>query len=402
MTARRFRAALAAHGTSIRPKERSPMDMLDLLLETVKRGASDLHLSAGSPPMMRISKEMFRLRPEPLSPEELHGMLYDSIPDWVKARFEETHDVDFAIELRGAGRFRANLFMQRNGEAAVFRVIKSKIMTLSEMGMPDAVRKLAQKERGLILVTGPTGSGKSTTLAGMIDLINAERQGHIITIEDPIEYIHDSKKCLVNQREVERHTHSFKAALRGALREDPDVILVGELRDLETVELAITAAETGHLVFGTLHTLSAPKTIDRLIDVFDSSRQSQIRAMLAESLEGVISQVMLKKVGGGITVALEIMLCDSAIRTYLREGKIQQIPGHMETHRQQGMTTLEQSLQELLTSGRVTREEVNRVARDLGSLDILLGDNANAPTNPAQRPGGNPPAPNFAGMNIRR
>jgi twitching motility protein PilT len=381
------------------------MDMLDLLLETVKRNASDLHLSAGSPPMMRINKEMVQLRPEPLDPEELHVMLYDSIPDWVKSRFEETNDVDFAMELRGAGRFRANLFRQRHGEAAVFRAIKSKIMTLEEMGMPEAVRNLAKKERGLILVTGPTGSGKSTTLAGIIDQINAERNGHIITIEDPIEYVHESRRCLVNQREVERHTKSFNSALRGALREDPDVILVGELRDLETIELAITASETGHLVFGTLHTLNAPKTIDRLVDVFDSSQQPQIRAMLAESLEAVVSQVMLKKIGGGVTVALEIMLCDSAIRTYLREGKVQQIPGHIETHRHQGMQTLEQSLQELLTYGKVSKEEILRVARDIGTLNILMGESPK-PSSPTP----NAPTANnrsdsnslFAGLNKRR
>ena len=388
------------------------MDMLDLLLETVKRGASDLHLSAGSPPMMRIHGEMTPLRKEPLTAEELHKMLYDSVQDWVKARFEETHDVDFAMELRGAGRFRANLFLQRNGESAVFRTIKSTPPSFDELNLPDVVRQLARKERGLVLVTGPTGSGKSTTLAAMVDLINQERRGHIITIEDPIEFVHPSKGCLVNQREVERHTHSFNAALRGALREDPDVILVGELRDLDTIELAIRAAETGHLVFGTLHTISAPKTIDRLIDVFDSSRQAQIRAQLAESLEGVVSQILLRTAdGSGRVAAREIMLCDAAVRTYLREGKVEQIPGHIETHKQQGMITLEQSLQDLLATGRVTRDEVLKKARDLGSLQILMGGGATAPQGGGQ-PGGmasarptappSQPLPNFAGMNMRR
>ncbi|MBW3624747.1 MAG: type IV pilus twitching motility protein PilT [Armatimonadetes bacterium] len=389
------------------------MDMLDLLLETVKRGASDLHLSAGSPPMMRINGEMVPIRKEPLAPDELHTMLYDSLQDWVKARFEETKDVDFAIELKGAGRFRANLYMQKNGEGAVFRTIKSNPPSFDELRLPDAVRQLARKERGLVLVTGPTGSGKSTTLAAMVDLINSERKGHIITIEDPIEFIHPSKNCLVNQREVERHTHSFNSALRGALREDPDVVLVGELRDLETIELAIRAAETGHLVFGTLHTISAPKTIDRIIDVFDSSRQAQIRAQLAESLEGVVSQILLRTSNGnGRVAAREIMLCDAAVRTYLREGKVEQIPGHIETHRAQGMITLEQSLQELLGSGIVTREEIMKKARDLSSLQILLGQMGGGPNTPPPNiprpamPGSAPSAPanspNLAGLNIRR
>ncbi len=374
------------------------MDMVELLLQVTERKASDLHLSSGAPPMMRIHGEMVKLSPEPLTREEVHNMVYEVLPDRVKARFEETLDVDFAMELKGAGRFRANLFMQRNGEAAVFRTIPSKILTLDDLGMPEAVRSLARKERGLVLVTGPTGSGKSTTLAAMIDLINGERKGHIITIEDPIEFVHPVKSCMVNQREVETNTRSFAAALRAALREDPDVILVGELRDYETIELAVRAAETGHLVFGTLHTVSAAKTIDRMVDVFPADQQEQIRAMVSESLQGVVSQILLRTADGrGRRAALEIMICNSAIRNYIRENKIYQIPSVIETQKQAGMISLEQSLQALIQTGVVTREEAASKARDLESLAILQEASG------ASGPGGQRSAmPSLSGLNLRR
>jgi twitching motility protein PilT len=349
------------------------MDVAELLMEAKQRKASDLHLSAGSPPMMRIHGEMTPVSPEPLGREELHYMLYDILPDRIKAEFEATKDVDFAMELSGVGRFRCNMFMQRNGEGAVFRYIPSTVYSFEELGLPDAVKQLARRDSGLVLVTGPTGSGKSTTLAAMIDLINTERRGHIITIEDPIEFTHQSKNCLVNQREVKSHTKSFAAALRAALREDPDVILVGEMRDYETISLAVTAAETGHLVFGTLHTMSAAKTIDRIIDVFPADRQEEIRAMLASSLQGVVSQLLLRTADGmGRVLALEIMICTPAIRNLIRERKVFQIPSVMETSRAMGMITLEQSLRDLLAIRRVTPEEAMRRAKDLDSLELLL------------------------------
>jgi twitching motility protein PilT len=370
--------------------------MVELLLQVSERKASDLHLSSGAPPMMRIHGEMTRIAQEPLNRQEVHDMVYEILPDRVKARFEETLDVDFAMELKGAGRFRANLFMQKNGEAAVFRTIPTKILSFDELGLPDSVRGLAQKERGLVLVTGPTGSGKSTTLAAMIDLINSERKGHIITIEDPIEFVHPVKNCMINQREVETNTKSFSAALRAALREDPDVILVGELRDYETIELAVRAAETGHLVFGTLHTVSAAKTVDRMVDVFPADQQEQIRAMIAESLQGVVAQILLRTADGrGRRAALEIMLCNSAIKNYIRENKIYQIPSVIETQKQMGMISLEQSLQSLIQSGVVTRQEAASMARDLESLQIL--QDAGPATQPQRSA-----MPSLSGLNARR
>ena len=349
------------------------MDIAELLMEAKQRRASDLHVSAGSPPMLRIHGEMTPVASEPVTREQVHQMLYDILPDRIKAEFEETRDVDFAMELSGVGRFRCNIFVQRNGEGAVFRYIPSTIMSFEELGLPDAVRQLARKESGLVLVTGPTGSGKSTTLATMIDLINTERRGHIITIEDPIEFTHQSKNCLVNQREVRSHTRDFASALRAALREDPDVILVGEMRDYETISLAVTAAETGHLVLGTLHTMSAAKTIDRVIDVFPANRQEEIRAMLASSLQGVISQLLLRTSDGmGRVLALEIMICTAAIRNLIRDKKVFQIPSVIETSRAMGMVTLEQSLRDLLAIRRVTPEEAMRKAKDLESLELLI------------------------------
>jgi len=271
--------------------------------------------------------------------------------------FEETHECDFSFELGDMGRFRVNVFLQRKGEGAVFRTIPTKILTLEELGMPPVLKQFCSKEKGLILVTGPTGSGKSTTLAAMIDYVNNDFEGHILTIEDPIEFVHPSKKCLVNQRELGPHTYSFANALRAALREDPDIILLGEMRDLETIQLALTAAETGHLVFGTLHTSSAPKTVDRVIDVFPPNQQAQIRAQFAESIEAVITQTLIKKKGGGRVAALEIMVGTTAVRNLIREAKVHQLPGTIQVSQKDGMQTMDMALQNLVARGLVTKEE---------------------------------------------
>jgi twitching motility protein PilT len=284
-------------------------------------------------------------------------MIYDIMNDNQRRLFEETHDVDFSFEMGDVARFRVNVFMQRKGEGAVFRTIPTKILTLEQLGMPAILKNLCEKEKGLVLVTGPTGSGKSTTLAAMIDHLNNTFEGHILTVEDPIEFVHTSKKCLVNQRELGPHTHSFANALRAALREDPDVILVGEMRDLETIQLALTAAETGHLVFGTLHTSSAPKTVDRVIDVFPPNQQAQIRAQFAESIEAVVTQTLCKKKGGGRVAALEVMTGSTAVRNLIREGKIHQIPGTMQVSQKDGMQTMDMALIDLVTRGLITREE---------------------------------------------
>jgi twitching motility protein PilT len=290
--------------------------------------------------------------------EDVHTMVYDIMNDALRKQFEATHEVDFSFELGDIARFRVNVFLQRKGEGAVFRTIPTKILTLEQLGMPPILKQLCEKEKGLVLVTGPTGSGKSTTLAAMIDHLNNSYEGHILTVEDPIEFVHESKKCLVNQRELGFHTLSFANALRAALREDPDIILVGEMRDLETIQLALTAAETGHLVFGTLHTSSAPKTVDRVIDVFPPSQQSQIRSQFAESIEAVITQTLLKKTtGDGRVAALEVMTGTTAIRNLIREGKIHQIPGTMQVSQKDGMQTMDMSLVDLATRGVVTQEE---------------------------------------------
>ena len=272
------------------------MDITQLLQFGVEQGASDCHLSAGEPPMIRIDGDLKKLDNPALTKEEVHALVYDIMNDVQRRVFEETHECDFSFELGKVARFRVNVFLQRKGEGAVFRTIPTKVMSLEELGMPPILKQLCEKDKGLILVTGPTGSGKSTTLAGMIDYINNSFEGHILTVEDPIEFVHLSKKCLVNQRELGPHTHSFANALRSALREDPDIILVGEMRDLETIQLALTAAETGHLVFGTLHTSSAPKTVDRIIDVFPSEQQNKIRATLSESLRGVVAQNLFRRI----------------------------------------------------------------------------------------------------------
>lgn len=348
------------------------MDIADLLILAPQMGASDLHLTVGAPPSLRIHGHIQAVPGVPeLTRETIRTMLYDVLTDSQKARFEENHELDFAVELTDVGRFRVNAFVTRRGEGAVFRVIPSRIKTFAELGLPEIVRTLARNEKGMVLVTGPTGSGKSTTLATMIDLINEERQDHIITIEDPIEFIHPHKGCIVNQREVGPHTNSFSAALRAALREDPDIILVGEMRDLETIAMAITAAETGHLVFGTLHTMGAPQTVDRVIDVFPTDQQAQIRAQFAESIRGVISQTLVPTTDGkGRAAALEIMIATPAIRNLIREGKTFQMHSVIETSTREGMCTLDQSLKTLIESGRVKREDALRKAFDGDALDL--------------------------------
>ena len=333
------------------------MDVAELLAFGVEQGASDCHLSAGEPPMIRINGDLKKLDYPAMSREEVHALVYDIMGDAQRKTFEETHECDFSFEMGSIARFRVNVFLQRKGEGAVFRTIPTKIQTLDELGMPPILRQLCDKEKGLILVTGPTGSGKSTTLAAMVDDLNSTFEGHILTIEDPIEFVHQSKKSLVNQRELGPHTHSFANALRAALREDPDVILIGEMRDLETIQLALTAAETGHIVFGTLHTSSAPKTVDRIIDVFPPSQQAQIRAQFAESIEAVITQTLLKKKGGGRTAALEILTGTTAVRNLIREGKIHQIPGTMQVSQKDGMQTMDMALINLVNRGIVTKEE---------------------------------------------
>ena len=333
------------------------MDITQLLAFGVEQGASDCHLSAGEPPMIRIHGDLKKLDHAPLTKEQAHALVYDIMNDAQRKAFEETHECDFSFEMGAVARFRVNVFMQRKGEGAVFRTIPTKILTLEQLEMPAILKQLCEKEKGLILVTGPTGSGKSTTLAGMVDYLNETFEGHILTVEDPIEFVHQSKKCLVNQRELGPHTNSFANALRAALREDPDVILVGEMRDLETIQLALTAAETGHIVFGTLHTSSAPKTVDRIIDVFPPNQQAQIRAQFAESIEAVITQTLLKKKGGGRIAALEIMTGTTAVRNLVREGKIHQIPGTMQVSQKDGMQTMDMALHNLVSRGLVSKEE---------------------------------------------
>lgn len=351
------------------------MDIIQLLEFSMKKGASDLHLSSGSPPMMRVHGEMKKINIPNFTKDDIHYMIYDIMNDEHKKRFEENKEIDFSCQLGGIGRFRVNIFFQQNGEAAVFRTIPTKIRTFEELKLPEVIRMLADKEKGMILVTGPTGSGKSTTLAAIIDYINKTRKGHIITIEDPIEFVHESLNCMVNQREIGANTHSFANALRSALREDPDVILVGEMRDLETISLAITSAETGHLVFGTLHTSSAGKTVDRIIDVFPTNQQQQIRAMFAESIEGVIAQKLLpRKDGKGRVAALEIMLGTPAIRNLIREGKTFQIPSMIQTGINVGMQSLDYSLKNMVNEGIVDSAVAVHYAQDRKSFEASLGE----------------------------
>ena len=330
-----------------------------------EQGASDLHLIAGQQPALRVRGEIERVKYSPLKSDELKAMLYEITPEHKIKRFEETGDVDFAYEIPNLARYRANFFQQREGVAAVFREIPSKILTTMQLGLPPVTARLASLPRGLVLVTGPTGSGKSTTLAAIIDEANRTRKDHIITIEDPIEFVHESKGCIVNQREVGLHTMSFASALRGALREDPDIILVGELRDLETISLAIEAASTGHLVLGTVHTPSAPKTIDRLIEVFPSSEQSQIRSILADGIRAVLAQVLFKRADKqGRCAALEIMIATPAVRNLIRESKTFQIPSMIQTGKKYGMQLLDDSIMNLMQKGWISAEEAYIKAND--------------------------------------
>jgi twitching motility protein PilT len=333
-------------------------EMLDSLLRLmVARGASDLHLRCGEPPIIRLHGEMVRLEQAALEPSGLESMLRSIMPERNRQEFTESNDTDYAYEIEGVARFRANALKDRRGPAAVFRQIPATVVTVEQMAISPEVQKLCYLNKGLVLVTGPTGSGKSTTLCSLIDLVNRSRTDHVITIEDPIEFVHPNKKCIITQRQVGVHTGSFKSALRAALREDPDIILVGELRDLETVSIAIETAETGHLVFGTLHTTTAAGTIDRVIDQFPADRQAQIRVMLAESLKGVISQTLCKKIGGGRAAAREVLLSIPAVTNLIREGKTFQIPSVMQTSKRLGMVTLNDALLELVDSGQVEPAE---------------------------------------------
>ncbi|ADP96053.1 MULTISPECIES: type IV pilus twitching motility protein PilT [Marinobacter] len=339
------------------------MDITELLAFSAKQGASDLHLSAGLPPMIRVDGDVRRINLPPMEHKEVHGLIYDIMNDKQRKDYEEFLETDFSFEVPGVARFRVNAFNQNRGAGAVFRTIPSKVLTMEDLGMGQVFKDVSSVPRGLVLVTGPTGSGKSTTLAAMIDYINDTRYEHVLTIEDPIEFVHDSKKCLVNQREVHRDTLGFNEALRSALREDPDIILVGELRDLETIRLALTAAETGHLVFGTLHTTSAAKTIDRVVDVFPAEEKSMVRSMLSESLQAVISQTLMKKMGGGRIAAHEIMIGTSAIRNLIREDKIAQMYSSIQTGGSLGMQTLDQCLERLLQKGLISREAARAKAK---------------------------------------
>ncbi|MEQ8954210.1 MAG: type IV pilus twitching motility protein PilT [Gammaproteobacteria bacterium] len=339
------------------------MDVTELLGFSVKQGASDLHVTAGMPPLIRVDGDIRRINIPEMDHKEVHQLIYEIMNDKQRKDYEEFLETDFSFEVPNLARFRVNAFMQNRGAAAVFRTIPSKVLSMEQLGMGDIFRKISDVPRGLVCVTGPTGSGKSTTLAAMIDYINDSKYEHILTIEDPIEFVHQSKKCLINQREVHRDTHGFNEALRSALREDPDIILVGELRDLETIRLALTAAETGHLVFGTLHTTSAAKTIDRVIDVFPAAEKDMVRSMLSESLQSVISQTLLKKPGGGRVAAHEIMIGTAAIRNLIREDKVAQMYSAIQTGASAGMQTLDQCLQVLLKKGMVTREDAKAKAK---------------------------------------
>jgi twitching motility protein PilT len=339
------------------------MDITELLAFSNKQGASDLHLSAGLPPMVRVDGDVRRINLPPMDHKSVHSLIYEIMNDKQRKDFEEFLETDFSFEVPGVARFRVNAFNHNRGAGAVFRTIPSKVLTMEDLGMGQVFRDISMIPRGICLVTGPTGSGKSTTLAAMLDYINDNKYEHILTIEDPIEFVHQSKKCLVNQREVHRDTLGFNEALRSALREDPDIILVGEMRDLETIRLALTAAETGHMVFGTLHTSSAAKTIDRIVDVFPAEEKSMVRSMLSESLQAVISQTLLKKVGGGRVACHEIMRGTPAIRNLIREDKIAQMYSAIQTGGSTGMQTLDQGLQDLVARNLITRENAREKAK---------------------------------------
>lgn len=344
------------------------MDIAQLLAFGVKNNASDLHLSAGLPPMIRVDGDVRRINVEALDHKQVHAMVYDIMNDKQRKDYEEFWETDFSFEIPGLARFRVNAFNQHRGAGAVFRTIPSKILSLEDLKAPAIFQNVSRYPRGIVLVTGPTGSGKSTTLAAMINYKNETEHGHILTIEDPIEFVHESKKSLVNQREVHRDTLGFSEALRSALREDPDTILVGEMRDLETIRLALTAAETGHLVFGTLHTSSAAKTIDRIIDVFPAQEKAMVRSMLSESLRAVISQTLMKRNGGGRVAAHEIMIGTPAIRNLIREDKVAQMYSAIQTGQSVGMQTLDQNLKHLVEKGIVNRNEARVKATNPDSI----------------------------------
>ncbi len=344
------------------------MDITELLAFSVQQGASDLHLSAGLPPMIRVDGDIRRVNVPPQDHAEVQALIYDIMNDRQRKDFEEFLETDFSFEVPNIARFRVNAFNQNRGAGAVFRTIPSEVLTMEALGMGQVFRDISLLPRGLVLVTGPTGSGKSTTLAAMVDFVNDNRHDHILTIEDPIEFVHESKRCLVNQREVHRDTLGFSEALRSALREDPDIILVGEMRDLETIRLALTAAETGHLVFGTLHTTSAAKTIDRVIDVFPADEKAMVRSMLSESLQAVISQTLLKRKSGGRVAAHEIMRGTSAIRNLIREDKVAQMYSAIQTGQAVGMQTMDQSLQSLVDKRIVSVEAAREKARQPDSI----------------------------------
>ena len=339
------------------------MNIIELLTFATKNNASDLHLSAGMPPLIRVDGDIRRINVPNLEQNDVQEFLYDTMNEKQQREFEECLEIDFSYEIENLARFRVNAFHQKRGISAVFRTIPSKVLNMDELNMGQVFKNICELPRGLVLVTGPTGSGKSTTLAAMIDYINEQRYSHILTVEDPIEFVHQSKKCLVNQREVHRDTLGFNEALRSALREDPDIILVGEMRDLETIRLALTAAETGHLVFGTLHTTSAAKTVDRVIDVFPAEEKEMVRSMISESLQAVISQSLLKKNGGGRVAAYEIMIGIPAIRNLIRENKIAQMYSAIQTGANHGMITLDQSLKNLVAKGVISPQIARSIAK---------------------------------------
>ncbi len=371
----KFLGANTSTAVAFNANARQQMD--DFFHKMANMGASDLHLSATMIPLVRKDGRMLSLSKEfsAVSPEKMKELLYSIMPKKNIEEFERRHDTDFAYEIKGLARFRANIFMDRKGTGGVFRVIPSEILTAQKLGLSSAILDLCNLSKGLVVVTGPTGSGKSTTLCAMVDHINKEREDHIITIEDPIEFVHDNKKCLINQREVHNHTDSFKDALRAALREDPDIVLVGEMRDLETIAIAIETAETGHLVFGTLHTSTAASTIDRIIDQFPADRQQQIRIMLSESLRGVIAQTLLPKKGGGRIAALEVLIVTPAVSNLIREGKTFQIPSAMQTGKQHGMVMLNDALFELVQKGLVEPKDAYIKAVDKPGFEMILNRN---------------------------
>nr|VFK59239.1 MAG: twitching motility protein PilT [Candidatus Kentron sp. TUN]VFK62748.1 MAG: twitching motility protein PilT [Candidatus Kentron sp. TUN]VFK67822.1 MAG: twitching motility protein PilT [Candidatus Kentron sp. TUN] len=344
------------------------MNITELLAFSVKSGCSDLHLSAGLPPLIRVDGDIRRIDIPALDHEDVQDLILALMDDEQRRDYEKFFEIDFSFDVPDLARFRVNAFTQNRGSGAVFRVIPTTVLSLTEINAPANLQDIANLPRGMVLVTGPTGSGKSTTLAAMVDHRNKTEYGHILTVEDPIEFVHESQKCLVNQREVHRHTCGFNQALRSALREDPDVILIGEMRDLDTIRLALTAAETGHLVFGTLHTSSAAKTIDRIVDVFPAAEKDMIRAMLSESLRAVIAQILLKKIDGGRAAAHEIMIVTPAIRNLIRENKVAQIYSAIQTGQQFGMQTLDQSIRELVASGIVSPQEAQSKTVDKNAI----------------------------------